>query len=157
MPKIAFATLTLVMALAPTAFASHPHQAICVVTAAKPDGGIVELLLQTESAREYVRGDPNTDVYDFRYQARICDDDNDTAHCSTYESKTLTHEATDEVTLVGMKRKSAVLFQGRITASSIDGKLVHRDGSKTTFSAKLDKCIAQSWVKLVPEANSNVY
>src|SRR5215467_12504953 len=98
------------MSFASTAFGSHPHQALCIVTAKQPDGEVIQFLLQTESSREYVSGDPDKDVHDFRYQVRVCDDDNDTSSCSSYQSKTISHGATDEVTLVGMKNKTAVFF-----------------------------------------------
>jgi len=158
--RLLVVTLVAVMALTSTAFASHPHQAICLVTATQPDGEVIQLLLQTESAREYVIGDPNKDVHDLRYQVRICDDDNDTSSCSTYQSKAVTHLETDEVTLVGMKDRRRVFFRGHITSDRIDGQLLHQGVAGKTFvpfSAKLDSCIAQSWVKLVPEAKSNAY
>ena len=155
-----------VMAFGPSALASHPHQAICLVTAADPDadGNRMSFLLQIESAREYVKGTPEEDVHDYRYQVRICDDDNDSPRCSTYQSSALTHASADEVTLVGMKNKSAVFFRGRFTEAWMEGMVVRsgpRDGRATRtlvpFKARLDNCIAQSWVKLTPEANSNAH
>lgn len=143
---------------ASTAFASHPHQAVCVVSETQASGETIEFVLQTESAREYVNGNPDKDTRDYRYQVRVCDDDNEGANCSTYESKTLTHAPTDEVTLVGMKDKTAVFFRGHIGPDAMDGKIVQRDGAKrklVPFSAKLDKCIATSWIKLPRESNSN--
>ena len=149
-----------VMSFASPAFGSYPHQALCFVTVTQPEGGVIQFLLQTESAREYKSGDPNKDVRDFRYQVRICDDDNRFSMCSTYESRTVSHAATDEVTLVGMKDKTAVFFRGHITPDAMDGKIVQREGPKRTlvpFTAKLDNCIGQSWVKLAREANSNTH
>lgn len=160
MTKTLVVTIAVVMSFASTAFGSHPHQALCVVTATQPDGDVIQFLIQTESSREYVNGDPNKDVHDFRYQVRVCDDDNESSSCSTYESKTVSHAATDEVTLVGMKNKIAVFFRGHIGPDVMDGKVVHRGSQKKTlvpFTAKLDKCVSQSWVKLAPEAASNAY
>ena len=160
MTKTFVVTMAAVMSFASTAFGSHPHQALCVVTVTQPDGDVIQFLLQTESAREYKSGNPDKDVRDFRYQVRICDNDNSFSACSTYESKTVSHAATDEVTLVGMKNKTAVFFRGHITPDVMDGKIIHRGAQGKTlvpFTAKLDQCIAQSWVKLAREANSNAY
>src|ERR1700733_13067881 len=121
MNTTAVATVAVIsLAFAAPAQASHPHQVVCTVTSTFADGDMIQLLLQTESAREYVSGDPDKDVYDFRYQARVCDDDNDSPRCSTYQSKANTHGATEEVTLVGMKHPTAVLFRGQFTA---DGRM----------------------------------
>jgi hypothetical protein len=153
-------TIAIVMSFASTASASHPHQALCVVTTTLPDGDLIQFLLQTEVSREYVNGNPDKDVHDFRYRVRVCDDDNEISRCSTYESKTVTHAPTDEVTLVGMKNKSAVFFRGRILANTMDGKNVHQGTQTKTlvpFTAKLDSCIGQSWVKLAREADSNAF
>jgi hypothetical protein len=158
--KTLVVTLAIVMSFASTAFGSHPHQALCLVTGALPDGGTIEFLLQTESSREYVHGTPETDVHDFRYQVRVCDDDNDSSRCSTYQSRTVSHAPTDEVTLVGMKAKTAVFFRGHIGPDAMEGTIVYLGRQKKTlvpFTAKLDRCIGQSWVKLVPEADSNVH
>ena len=160
MTKTFVVTMAAVTSFASTAFGSHPHQALCVVTATQPDGELIQFLLQIESSREYVNGNPDKDVHDYRYQVRVCDDDNDSSHCSTYESKTVSHADADEVTLAGMKNKTAVFFRGHITADAMDGKIVHQGAQKKTlvpFTAKLDKCIAQSWVKFAREADSNVY
>lgn len=153
-------TATLVMLGASSALASHPHQAVCVVSTTQPNGDLIQFVLQIESAREYVSGDPSKDVHDYRYQVRVCDDDNDSPSCSTYESAKITHAPTDEVTLVGMKNKGAVFFSGTFTGSVMEGKIVHRERTGRTlvpFKAKLDQCIAQSWVKLVPESDSRAY
>jgi len=160
MAKSLVLTASVVMSFASTAFASHPHQALCVVSATLPDGAIIQFLLQTEVSREYVNGNPDKDVHDFRYQVRVCDDDNDTPHCSTYASKAISQADTDEVTLVGMKDKAAVFFRGHIRSEAMDGAIVHQGAHKKTlvpFTAQLDKCIGQSWVKLAPEARSNVF
>jgi len=160
MAKSLVLTASVVMSFASTAFASHPHQAVCVVSATLPEGRIIQFLLQTEVSREYVNGNPDKDVHDYRYQVRVCDDDNDEPHCSTYASRALSHAETDEVTLVGMKDKTAVFFRGHIRSDAMDGAIVHQGPKQKAlvpFTAKLDNCIAQSWVKLAPEARSNVF
>src|ERR1041385_2491393 len=126
MTKTLVVSIAAVLSFASTAFASHPHQALCIVTATQPDGELIQFLLQIESSREYVNGNPDKDVHDYRYQVRVCDDDNDTSQCSTYESKMVSHADADEVTLVGMKNKAAVFFRGHITADGMDGKIVHQ-------------------------------
>jgi hypothetical protein len=158
--KTLVVTMAGVVSFASIAFGSHLHQALCVVTATQPDGDVIQFLLQTESSREYVNDNPDKDVHDFRYQVRVCDDDNDSSRCSTYKSKTVSHAATDEITLVGMKDKTAVFFRGKISSDGMDGKIVHQGAQKKTlvpFTAKLDQCVGQSWVKLVPEADSNAF
>src|SRR5258706_735447 len=150
MIKTLVATFTIIsMSFASSAFASHPHQAVCVVFVTQPDGDVIQFLIQTESAREYVSGNPDKDVRDLRYQVRVCDDDNDSPRCSTYESSAITHAPADVVTLVGMKNKAAVFFRGHITPNDeMDGEIVHRGSQKKTlvpFKVKLDACIGQSW------------
>jgi hypothetical protein len=155
MIRTAIAVAVLSLSFAAPAHASHPHQLICTATATFPHGDMIQLLIQIESAREYVSGDPNQDVHDFRYQARVCDDDNDTPSCSTYQSKAITHGAADEVTLVGMRDPAAVLFRGKLTADGrMTGKISH-DHALVPFTAKLAGCIGQSWVPLPPEAGRN--
>ncbi|HEU4728547.1 MAG TPA: hypothetical protein VFT22_11670 [Kofleriaceae bacterium] len=160
MTKTLIVTIAAMVSFASTAFASHPHQALCVVTATLPGGDVIQFLIQTESAREYVSGDPDKDVRDFRYQVRVCDDDNNISSCSTYESRAVSHGATDEVILVGMKDKTSVFFRGHIAPDMMDGTIIHQGAKKKTlvpFTAKLDECIGQSWVKLAREANSNAH
>ena len=49
---------------------------------------------------------------------------------------------------------------GMVVVVAQDGKIVHQGAQKKTlvpFTAKLDQCIGQSWVKLAPEADSNAF
>src|SRR4051812_11375075 len=111
------------MSFASTAFGSHPHQALCIVTATQPDGELIQFLLQIESAREYVNGNPDKDVHDYRSRVRFCDEENHSSHCSTYKPRPVTHADADEAPLGGMKKKTAVFFRGQITADEMDGKI----------------------------------
>lgn len=146
-------------------FASHPHQAICAVKAKYANQESVQFLLQVESAREYVDGNPNLDIHDYRYQVRVCDDDNDYSQCSTYESKNISHGPNDLVTLVGMKDPTAVFFEGKFSFEGVmEGNIVQMIYQNNTyvkvmvpFKVRLDQCLNQSWVELKPESDSTVY
>ncbi len=165
MKKILILTSIFSIFAAQKSFASHPHQAICVVNGTYPDQNSIQFLLQTHSEREYVTGNPNTDVHDYKYQVRVCDDDNDSGSCSTYESKDVSHGPNDVVTLVGMKDKTKVFFEGKFTKEGkMEGKIiqdVYENNTSTKklvpFSVKLTNCIGQTWVKLEAEADSNAY
>jgi hypothetical protein len=144
---------------APAARASHPHESICLVNA-PPDGATDSFVLQAHVGREYKQG-PSKDTRDYKYQLRVCDDDNEPAddgstQCTTYESAAVTHSPNAEVTLVGMVDKKKVFFRGIIDVESgkMTGKILPAqvDATKLVpFRAKLD-CIQQTWIPLKPEA-----
>jgi hypothetical protein len=146
-----------------TVFASHPHQATCIANGTYPDGSSASFLVQMSSERTYQNGDPNKDVHEYKFQARICDDDNDSGQCSTYESKSVTTSPTQTVTLKGMKNSSKTLFEGTILGDSMKGKLVQtisKNGQwvreMMPFETKLN-CILQTWVELKAEDDSSSY
>ena len=146
-----------------TVFASHPHQAICLISSQFQDGTPVRFLLQLSSERTYQNGDPNQDVHNFDFQARICDDDNDAGQCSTYKASQILTDPSKPVTLIGMKNSSKTLFEGVISNNSMKGKLVklvEKNGeyirTMAPFKAKLN-CIGQTWVELKAEDDSNSF
>jgi hypothetical protein len=140
---------------APAAIASHPHESICLVNA-PPDGATDSFVLQAHVEREY-NAAPSKDTRDYKYQLRVCDDDNEPAddgstQCTTYQSAAVTHSPKAVVTLVGMVDKKKVFFRGTIDVEA--GKILPAQVDATTmvpFRAKLD-CIQQTWIPLKPEA-----
>lgn len=148
-------TIILSMLFSMQAFASHPHDTICVVNG-KINSRDLSFFLQFQSEREYVYGDPNKDIHDWTYQARICDDDNDSTSCSTFKNSTITHNINEEFTLVGMVNSTKVFFKGKIGEGDIlNGKMTVA-GQQVDFAGSMS-CIAQSWIELKAEADSNVY
>lgn len=146
-----------------TVFASHPHQAICLVAGQFQDGTPVRFLLQLSSERTYQNGDPNKDVHNYDFQARICDDDNDSGQCSTYKAASVLTSLSQTVQLKGMKNSDKTLFEGVISNDSIKGKLVklqEKDGTyvrtMAPFESKMN-CIGQTWVELKAEDDSNSF
>jgi hypothetical protein len=138
------------------AFASHPHDSICVVKGKTKSAESISLFLQIQSEREYVNGDPNQDIHDWTYQARICDDDNDSTSCSTFKNAKITHDISEEFTLVGMVNSSKVFFTGKtVDGNKLIGKMTV-DNQKEDFTGNMT-CISQSWIELKAEADSNVY
>ncbi|MDD4976588.1 MAG: hypothetical protein PHY93_19690, partial [Bacteriovorax sp.] len=132
----------------------------------------IDFLLLFEVAREYVHGDPNKDIHDYTYQARVCDDDisiEDSA-CSTFYTLLPTHDLNEDFKLVSMVDKKTLFFKGKIkfskktgdiNTSKVIGKISvmeWKNGSDVkkyeSFSGNIN-CISQSWVKLDPESNSN--
>ncbi len=160
--KKTFALFTLLFSTS-TVFASHPHQAVCVAAGQYQDGSSVQFLLQLSSERTYENGDPNQDVHNYKFQARICDDDNDSGQCSTYQSTAVITSLSQKVKLVGMKDANKTLFEGAISDHSVKGQLMRtesKDGnwvkSMVPFEAKLT-CISQTWVELKAEDDSNEF
>ena len=151
------------MLISSTVFASHPHQAVCLASGTYQDGSTASFLLQLSSERTYQNGDPNKDVHNYKFEARICDDDNDSGQCSTYKSTSVQTSLSQSVTLKGMKDSSKVLFEGVISADSIKGNLIKtesKDGqwvrSMLPFQSKLT-CILQTWVELKAEDDGNSF
>ena len=151
------------MLISSTVFASHPHQAVCLASGTYQDGSTASFLLQLSSERTYQNGDPNKDVHNYKFEARICDDDNDSGQCSTYKSTSVQTSLSQSVTLKGMKDSSKVLFEGVISADSIKGNLIKtesKDGqwvrSMVPFQSKLT-CILQTWVELKAEDDRNSF
>lgn len=147
-----------------SAFASHPHQVVCVASAAFANEETIQFLVQAHSERLYDTGSPNTDTYLFKYQVRVCDDDNDAAMCSTYQGEE-TGKERGEVTLVGMKNAEKVFFKGKFKSENngmvMDGSFVQSSYEQDNvvrklvpLKVKLDKCINQSWVELKAEDDS---
>jgi hypothetical protein len=138
------------------AFASHPHDSLCVVKGKTKSLESVALFLQIQSEREYASGNPNEDIHDFTYQARICNDDNDSTSCSTFKSLAPTHKPDATFSLVGMVDQKKVLFSGNIVnGKTLVGRLLTPGESKTyeDFSGDMN-CIAQSWIELKAEDDS---
>lgn len=146
-------------------FASHPHDVVCAVVAKTKSKETINLLLQMQSEREYVDGDPNKDIHDYTYQARICDDDNDlsASACSTFETLVPTHSITETFELVSMVNKKDVFFTGKINKNTLSGKIRTKDFVDGTPVVKYEaingkiNCINQTWVKLLAEADSNAH
>lgn len=156
-------TFIAALAVSSTVFASHPHQAVCVASGTYQDGSTASFLLQLSSERTYQNGDPNLDVHEYTFQARICDDDNDAGQCSTYKSASVITNPKRKFTLIGMKDANKTLFRGVVSGNSIKGKLVktiEKDGKYvrilSPFESKLN-CIAQTWVELKAEDDSNSF
>ncbi len=145
--------LTLALLFSANSFASHPHEAICTVTGKTKSDPYISFFLQLHSEREYVDGDPNKDVHDYKYQARICDDDNDSGTCSTYESKDITHAMEEKFTLVNMVDANKILFEGTIKGNSIQGKFVKMNED---FQGTMN-CVGQTWIQLQKENDSYSY
>ncbi len=141
--------------------ASHPHQWMCFVSGEYLDGKKFQFLLQGHTEREYVSGDPNKDVHDYKYQVRVCDDDNDVSQCSTYATTKVSTDPTSEVILTSMKDTGAVFFKGMIDGKKMKGLVVKAEwqGDKlvkslVAFESKLNTCMSSSWVQLTPESDS---
>lgn len=154
---------TFFLILASQAYASHPHDSICTVTVKTAAKENISFFLQLQSERQYVNGDPNKDVHDFTYQARICDDDNDASSCSTFETLAPTHKITEAFELVSMVKKKDVFFKGVLTNNLLKGNLTSKDYINgevkvvTKPVSGIANCISQTWIKLEAEADSNIY
>jgi hypothetical protein len=154
------AAFTLLL-ISSTVFASHPHQAVCLVAGAYQDKSPVSFVLQLSSERTYENGDPNKDTHNYTFQVRVCDDDNDSGQCSTYASVKPTTSLSQTVTLTGMKNQSKTFFKGVISGNSLKGEIVKLEEkddqyvrTMVPFAAKMT-CISQTWVELKPEDDSN--
>ncbi|MBX9767649.1 MAG: hypothetical protein K2X47_10295 [Bdellovibrionales bacterium] len=161
MPKWLFALVTLLNST--SVLASHPHQAVCLAKGTYQDGTSVGFLVQVSSTRTYHSGNPNDDVYNYDFEARICDDDNKYGQCSTYRTGAPSNSPMEKVTLRGMKNSRKILFEGTISGMSMIGLLVKTEfiggallRKMVPFEAKLT-CLPQTWVPLKPEDSSNVY
>lgn len=144
--------------LAGESFASHPHDLICTLSTKTKTHESISMLFQIQSEREYVDGDPNKDIHDFTYQARICDDDNDlsASACSTFESLEPTHAANETFVLVSMKNKTDVFLTAKINNNILTGTIRSKDSAVEAITGKLT-CISQTWVKLEAESDSYEY
>lgn len=158
-----FSTILVLLSLSSTVFASHPHQAVCIVNGNYKDGGSASFLLQMSSERTYQKGDPNKDIYEYNFQARICDDDNDSGQCTTYKSQAPITSLSQRVTLVGLKNSQKVLFDGIIASDSIKGDLVKTESKDDKwvrtlkpFESKVS-CILQTWVEFKAEDDSSMF
>ncbi len=156
------ALVTLLLAVAIPALASHPHDRTCVGQTTVKAQGDVTLSAQWELGRTYEEGDPNKDPHTFIIEAMGCSGDDFSADCLSAKSALikLSSSQLNQKNLefpVDIKTdKGDVLFTGvfNMTAETLTGQFNELLGSVKTRAGLLDPatmkltCVSHPRVKL---------
>lgn len=140
------------------AFASHPHDRVCVASAKVAGQSPVDLIFQWELARNYDHGGPNEDSHSVTVQARSCYGDDESAICSDVKPETVTVAPGKDLKMpLKLKDgKGEVFFEGTFDAQQerLIGKLNRGPGKPDSVKDSLAKvniklnCVSQPQVNL---------
>ncbi|MGZ3774746.1 MAG: hypothetical protein ACXVCY_04710 [Pseudobdellovibrionaceae bacterium] len=145
-----------------SAFASHPHDSICVGTADLGDFSR-SFVLQHAIGRTYQNGNPNLDPHIQTVEARSCPIDYSDELCGVYKSQNIiTKPGATELNMVLKNKKGEVFFNGKLDFQTEKPALIGEMNSGPINENKMVKvhvdlsCVGQPWLNLTAKATDGL-
>ena len=132
--------------MAVPAFASHPHDRICVGASQLADGSTINLVVQWETGRSYETGDSATDPHTLVLEASSCLGDYSDLPCVKSKTDLATYQL-PQMKVIPTRLKDSrgqLFFDGTFTLATevLKGKIDNGQGKLVPATFKLS-CVSQ--------------